>query len=151
MPDQPHLLTLSEVSKRTKISMPTLQRYKKEYQGRIPSVGKDRKQRYPVEALEVVQAIKQENLAKRGRRRLRRVGTHCLAGPRESHGRIPARRLGIPQTVSCGDVQVQVPALSRTTTKTPQPKRTRDRRSLSRRVPRRPRRIAVGAPLPQED
>jgi hypothetical protein len=47
------LLTLSEVSKRTKISMPTLQRYKKEYQRRIPSTGKGRKQRYPVEALEV--------------------------------------------------------------------------------------------------
>ena len=30
------LLTLTEVAKRTKISMPTLQRYKKLYQARIP-------------------------------------------------------------------------------------------------------------------
>ena len=58
MSDHPELLTLSEVSKRTKISMPTLQRYKKQYQRRIPSVGKGRKQRYPVEALEVFQTLK---------------------------------------------------------------------------------------------
>jgi DNA-binding transcriptional MerR regulator len=63
------LLTLSEVSKRTKISMPTLQRYKKEYQGRIPSEGKGRKQRYPQSALAVFEEIKQENVARRGRPR----------------------------------------------------------------------------------
>ena len=79
MPDQPELLTLSEVSKRTKISMPTLQRYKKQYQRRIPSVGKGRKQRYPVEALEVFQALKTKNLAKRGR-------------PRKGRAAAPARR-----------------------------------------------------------
>ena len=73
MSDHPELLTLSEVSKRTKISMPTLQRYKKQYQRRIPSVGKGRKQRYPVEALEVFQALKTKNLAKRGRHRKSRV------------------------------------------------------------------------------
>lgn len=61
------LLTLSEVSNRTGISMPTLQRYKKNYQNRIPSVGKGRKQRYPVESLSVFQEIKKENIAKRGR------------------------------------------------------------------------------------
>lgn len=63
------LLTLSEVSKRTKISMPTLQRYKKEYQHRIPSVGEGRKQRYPVAALEVFKEIKKENIGRRGRPR----------------------------------------------------------------------------------
>jgi DNA-binding transcriptional MerR regulator len=63
------VLTLSEVSTRTKISMPTLQRYKKEYQNRLPSVGQGRKQRYPVEALEVFKAIKQENVGRRGRPR----------------------------------------------------------------------------------
>lgn len=63
------LLTLSEVSKRTKISMPTLQRYKKLYQDRIPSVGKGRKQRYPEEALPVFKEIKEENIQKRGRPR----------------------------------------------------------------------------------
>jgi DNA-binding transcriptional MerR regulator len=82
MPDQPNLLTLSEVSKRTKISMPTLQRYKKLYQRRIPSVGKGRKQRYPVEALEVFQVLKTKNLAKRGRRKsaAKRTGPGRKAG-----------------------------------------------------------------------
>src|SRR5690606_28132438 len=47
------LLTLTEVANRTGISMPTLQRYKKEYQDRIPSVGRGRKQRYPASALGV--------------------------------------------------------------------------------------------------
>lgn len=61
------LLTLTEVSKRTGISMPTLQKYKRNQQARIPSVGKGRKQRYPESALAVFEAIKQENLGKRGR------------------------------------------------------------------------------------
>jgi DNA-binding transcriptional MerR regulator len=63
------LLTLSAVSKRTGISMPTLQRYKKEYQSRIPSEGKGRKQRYPESALPVFEEIKKENIARRGRPR----------------------------------------------------------------------------------
>ena len=61
------LYTLSEVSERTGISMPTLLRYKKAYQGRIPAVGKGRTQRYPVSSLKVFKEIKKENLAKRGR------------------------------------------------------------------------------------
>lgn len=61
------LYTLTEVAKKTDISMPTLQRYKKNYQSRIPSVGKGRKQRYPEEALPVFEEIKQENLKRRGR------------------------------------------------------------------------------------
>lgn len=63
------LLTLTEVSNRTGISMPTLQRYKKEYQNRIPSVGRGRKQRYPEQALEVFEQLKAENIKKRGRPR----------------------------------------------------------------------------------
>lgn len=63
------MLTLTEVSKRTGISMPTLQRYKKNYQDRIPSEGKGRMQRYPEEALEVFEEIKKENISKRGRPR----------------------------------------------------------------------------------
>ena len=63
------LLTLTEVSNRTGISMPTLQRYKKEFQNRIPSVGKGRKQRYPADSLDVFEQIKQENIKKRGRPR----------------------------------------------------------------------------------
>jgi len=61
------LYTLSEVSEKTGISMPTLLRYKKAYQRRIPAVGKGRTQRYPASALKVFKEIKKENLAKRGR------------------------------------------------------------------------------------
>jgi hypothetical protein len=61
------LYTLSEVSSRTDISMPTLQRYKKMYQDRLPSVGKGRRQRYTEAALAVFEAIKQENVGRRGR------------------------------------------------------------------------------------
>jgi hypothetical protein len=57
--------TLAEVSQQTGISLPTLQRYKREHQARIPSVGTARQQRYPESALPVFQAIKSEN--KRGR------------------------------------------------------------------------------------
>jgi hypothetical protein len=63
------LYTLSEISKKTGISMPTLQRYKKLYQGRIPAVGKGRKQRYPENSLPVFEQIKQENIGRRGRPR----------------------------------------------------------------------------------
>jgi DNA-binding transcriptional MerR regulator len=63
------LYTLSDVSKQTGISMPTLQRYKKGYQDRIPSEGSGRKQRYPKEALAVFEEIKRENMKRRGRPR----------------------------------------------------------------------------------
>ena len=63
------LLTLTEVATRTKISMPTLQRYKKLYQNRIPSVGQGRKQRYPEEAIPVFLQLKKENIGRRGRPR----------------------------------------------------------------------------------
>jgi DNA-binding transcriptional MerR regulator len=59
--------TLTEVAEKTGISMPTLQRYKKNYQSRIPSVGKGRRQRYPKEALPVFEQIKEENIQRRGR------------------------------------------------------------------------------------
>src|SRR3954471_4724487 len=63
------LYTLSEISQKTNISMPSLQRYKKMYQDRIPSVGQGRKQRYPESALPVFDEIKTENAGKRGRPR----------------------------------------------------------------------------------
>jgi len=63
------LFTLTEIAKRTKISMPTLQRYKKLYQNRIPSEGSGRKQRYPQEALAVFLELKKENIGRRGRPR----------------------------------------------------------------------------------
>jgi DNA-binding transcriptional MerR regulator len=61
------LYTLTEVAEKTGISMPTLQRYKKNYQARIPSKGKGRKQRYPEEALPVFEELKKENVKRRGR------------------------------------------------------------------------------------
>jgi predicted DNA-binding transcriptional regulator AlpA len=68
-PESPQgkLYTLSEISQRTGISMPTLQRYKKMYQDRIPAEGKGRKQRYPDSALPVFDQIRRENLGRRGR------------------------------------------------------------------------------------
>ncbi|MCH9646902.1 MAG: hypothetical protein K0U98_01615 [Deltaproteobacteria bacterium] len=63
------LYTLTEVASKTGISMPTLQRYKKLYQDRIPSTGEGRKQRYPTSALAVFNKIKKENIGKRGRPR----------------------------------------------------------------------------------
>ncbi|MEM9552883.1 MAG: hypothetical protein AAGC60_01390 [Acidobacteriota bacterium] len=64
-----NLLTLTEVSSRTGISMPTLQRYKKLYQDRLPTVGEGRTQRYPLEALPIFEELKKENMRKRGRPR----------------------------------------------------------------------------------
>ncbi len=63
------LYTLSEISQRTGISMPTLQRYKKMYQSRIPAEGKGRKQRYPEESLPVFAQLRDENASRRGRPR----------------------------------------------------------------------------------
>lgn len=63
------LYTLTEVSQKTNISMPTLQRYKKLYQDRIPSVGKGRSQRYPEASLAVFDELKTENVGRRGRPR----------------------------------------------------------------------------------
>jgi DNA-binding transcriptional MerR regulator len=85
------LLTLTEVSNRTGISMPTLQRYKKEYQNRIPSVGRGRKQRYPAESLQVFEQLKSENIKKRGRPR-RDAGAAAGGGGGARRGRPPAAR-----------------------------------------------------------
>ncbi len=69
MAKQEKLYTLTEVSKRSGVSMPTLQRYKKLYADRIPSVGEGRRQRYPRAAIAEVRKIKAENVKKGGRRR----------------------------------------------------------------------------------
>jgi predicted DNA-binding transcriptional regulator AlpA len=66
---QGKLYTLSEISQKTGISMPTLQRYKKMYQDRIPAEGKGRKQRYPESSLPVFDELRNENLGRRGRPR----------------------------------------------------------------------------------
>lgn len=67
-PAKKKLLTLSEVSKRTGISMPTLQKYKKQHADQIPSEGEGRKQRYYVESLDVFRRLKEEGLKRRGRK-----------------------------------------------------------------------------------
>lgn len=89
------VLTLTEVSARTGISMPTLQRYKKLYQARIPSVGKGRKQRYPEEALVVFEEIKQENIGRRGRPRKdakQATASSAKKSTRKTTARKPAAR-----------------------------------------------------------
>jgi DNA-binding transcriptional MerR regulator len=63
------LLTLTQVAKRTGISMPTLQKYKKKFSDRIPSQGKGRTQRYPEEALPVFRQLLEESASRRGRPR----------------------------------------------------------------------------------
>jgi DNA-binding transcriptional MerR regulator len=83
------LYTLSDVSKKTGISMPTLQRYKKLYQGRIPSVGSGRKQRYPEGALPVFDEIKHENIGRRGRPR------KDASAPAQRRGARGARRAAV--------------------------------------------------------
>lgn len=81
-------MTLTEVAKRTSISMPTLQKYKKRYSDRIPSVGKGRSQRYPEESLAVFKQLREENMARRGRPR--KDGSPAGSGPSRRRGR-PAR------------------------------------------------------------
>ena len=61
------LFTLSEVAESINVSMPTAHKYKRAYQGRIPSVGTGRTQRYPENALKVFEQIKVENHNRRGR------------------------------------------------------------------------------------
>jgi len=61
------LYTLTEVGRMASVSMPTLQKYKRMYADRIPSVGEGRRQRYPRAAVAVLRQLKKENLAKRGR------------------------------------------------------------------------------------
>jgi len=74
------LYTLTEISRRAKISMPTLQRYKKNFADRIPSVGEGRRQRYPLAAVAALRKLKKENMKKRGRPRKR-------SGEAEASGR----------------------------------------------------------------
>jgi len=92
--NQGKLYTLSEISKRSGISMPTLQRYKKLYQSRIPSVGQGRKQRYPENALPVFDQIKVENAGRRGRPRKDPNAPRPAAAASKRRGRPPGRPAG---------------------------------------------------------
>lgn len=84
------LYTLSEIAKQTGVSMPTLQRYKKLYQDRIPSVGEGRRQRYPESSLPVFNELKVENAGRRGRPR--KDAAAPAGPPAAARGRKPAAR-----------------------------------------------------------
>lgn len=78
------LYTLTQVSEETGISMPTLQRYKKLYQNRIPSKGMGRSQRYPQSALAVFHELKKENIGRRGRPRKTEAGRKAMRARAET-------------------------------------------------------------------
>ena len=52
--------SLVEVAQKTGISMPILLRYKREHPDRVPSVGSGSQQRFPEEAVDVLQEIHRE-------------------------------------------------------------------------------------------
>jgi DNA-binding transcriptional MerR regulator len=90
------MYTLTEVSKRTGISMPTLQKYKKEHADRIPSVGDGRRQRYPREAFDVFSKLKEESLARRAESR-RSSKRSAARSPRKSGSRTAEGLLSLQQ------------------------------------------------------
>ncbi len=92
MASKPKLYSLSDVARKTGISLPTLQRYKKLYQSRIPSVGAGRKQRYPKEALAEFRKIKRENLKKRGRPRKQAAAGKGAAGRKKTARKTKSRK-----------------------------------------------------------
>src|SRR6202035_3312069 len=109
------LYTLSDVSHKTGISMPTLQRYKKLYQGRIPSVGSGRKQRYPDSALPVFDEIKNETIGRRGRPRKNASAAAAPAGRRggRRRGRKPGAKRGAAPASSAAVAAVEKPRRGR--------------------------------------
>ena len=94
--DGQRLLTLTDVAKRTKMSMPTLQKYKKRYGDRIPSVGKGRTQRYPEEALPVFEQLRVENMARRGRPRKNAVAAPGSPAPVKRRPGRPRKNAAAP-------------------------------------------------------
>jgi helix-turn-helix protein len=117
--DGQRLLTLTEVAKQIKASMPTLQKYKKRYGDRIPSVGKGRTQRYPESALPVFEQLRKENLARRGRPRKNAAASPGAPAPAKRRGRprkaavvavAAKRRPGRPRKAAAAVVAAQVGA-----------------------------------------
>lgn len=96
------LYTLTEVSKRTKISMPTLQRYKKMFNERIPSSGDGRSQRYPEGAIEIFNQLKVENSKKRGRPRKNAAGAGPAAPRAAKASKAPSKAAGAEEAVEPG-------------------------------------------------
>jgi DNA-binding transcriptional MerR regulator len=89
------LLTLSEIARRTGISMVSLRRYRTLYPERVPSVGEGRRQRFPAAALPVFLKLKEEGMARRGRggsggkrsKRSKRGGAKRAASARRGQAR----------------------------------------------------------------
>jgi len=114
--DGQRLLTLTEVARRVDTSMPTLQKYKKRYGDRIPSVGKGRTQRYPESALPVFEQLRKENLARRGRPRKNAAAPAGAPAPAKRRGRprkavaaaavVAKRRPGRPRKAAAAKVAV---------------------------------------------
>jgi predicted DNA-binding transcriptional regulator AlpA len=71
--DRAQLLTLVEIGRRTGISYPTLLRYVRLYQDRLPHVGSGRKRRFRPAALEEFKKLREQS------RRGRRAGTDATA------------------------------------------------------------------------
>jgi DNA-binding transcriptional MerR regulator len=100
------LYSLAEVAAKTGISVASLRRYRAEYPERVPSVGEGRRQRFPEAALPAFRELKQEGMARRGRRRTTGVGAGApaeVAAPqraakrRAPKGTASKRRLRTPR------------------------------------------------------
>jgi len=136
-PAEEKLFTLSEISQRTGISMPTLQRYKKTYQDRLPSVGAGRKQRYPEHALPVFAELRSENAGRRGRPRKNAAAGSAGSG---RTGAAPKRRPGRPAGSRATGAKRGRPAAARAA------KSAARGAAKTARRPGRPRKVQPAAP-----
>jgi hypothetical protein len=93
------LLTLTQISKTTGISYPTLVRYVRLYSNRLPHAGKGRARRFYPEAVEVFRSLRQES---------GRGGRRAGGGRRAAPG--TARR-GRPPKSAAGSVASRVEAI----------------------------------------
>jgi predicted DNA-binding transcriptional regulator AlpA len=139
-PAEEKLFTLSEISQRTGISMPTLQRYKKTYQDRLPSVGAGRKQRYPEHALPVFAELRSENAGRRGRPR---KNAAAATGSGRT-GATPKRRPGRPAGARAAGGKRGRPAAARATKSAARGAARTARRG---RPPGRPRKVQPASPV----
>lgn len=84
------LITLSEVSKRADVSMPTLQKYLKQHADQIPWEGEGRRRRYPTETIDIVRSLKKAGLEARGRSR---NGKSKTRPPKSSDGLLSLKKI----------------------------------------------------------
>jgi hypothetical protein len=80
------VLTLGDIVEKVNIPYPTLARYAKQHEDKIPHVGKGRNRRFPPEAIEVFQRIRRESKPGRppkSRKRRREQPAPAAAPPRE--------------------------------------------------------------------